>query len=253
MYDWLCANHLSLNASKTEFIVFRPPSESINLRITLKLHHTKLYESRKIKYLGLILDNKLSWKFHIIELSKKLSRAIGMLYKIRKFCTPSTLRSLYFSLFNSHLSYGLAVWGNANAADKNKIIVLQKRALRAISDKTEDFDKLLYDLKILSIDDQLRVQLSSLMWDYDHEMLPSSLNVLFRRSNLVHNYSARRASKSHLYYSKVRTRKSGIQSFKYQGIHSLNNLKKLSFYQNTKIKGKFLKQLKPYLISKYVK
>ena len=143
MYDWLCANRLSLNASKTEIIVLRPHSKSINLRITSKLHHTKLYESTKIKYLGLIVDNKLSWKFHIIELSKKLSRAIGMLYKIRKFCTPSTLRSLYFSLFNSHLLYGLAVWGNVNAADKNKIIVLQKRALRAISNKTEDIDKLL--------------------------------------------------------------------------------------------------------------
>ena len=59
LYDWLCANRLSQNASKTEFIVFRPPSKSINIRITLKLHHTKLYESTKIKYLGLILDNKL--------------------------------------------------------------------------------------------------------------------------------------------------------------------------------------------------
>ena len=78
---------------------------------------------------------------------------------------------------------------------KYMIIVLQKRVLRAISDKTDDIVKLLYDLKILSIEDQLRVQLSSLMWDYAHETSPSSLNVLFGRSNLAHNYITRRALK----------------------------------------------------------
>ena len=85
LYDWLCANRLSLNAGKTEFIVFRPSRKQLDLRITLKLHHTKLYESTKIKYLGLILDNKLNWKARIAELSKKLSCAVGMLYKIKTF------------------------------------------------------------------------------------------------------------------------------------------------------------------------
>ena len=252
LYDWLCANRLSLNEGKTEFIVFRPPRRSINLRITLRLHDTKLYESSKIKYLGLLLDNKLNWKSHITELSKKLSRAIGLLYKIRQYCTPSTLRTLYFSLFHSHLTYGLAVWGNANAVHINRIKLLQKRAIRAISNSTDDFEKLLHDLKILNFDDQLKVQLSSLMWDYDHGIIPFSLKDLFKRSNLVHNYRTRGASKGSLYYCKVNTTKYGIKSFKYQGIHILNNLKKLSFYKNSKVKSKFLKQLKTYLLAEYV-
>ena len=84
MYDWLCANKLSLNAGKTEFIIFRPSRKKIDLHITLKLRQTKLFESSKIKYLGLILDNKLNWKPHISELSKKLGRAVELLYKVRK-------------------------------------------------------------------------------------------------------------------------------------------------------------------------
>ena len=60
LYDWLSANRLSLNARKTKFIIFKPSREKIDLRITLKLHHTKLFESSKIKYLG--LENKLNWK-----------------------------------------------------------------------------------------------------------------------------------------------------------------------------------------------
>ena len=60
LYDWLCANRLSLNTGKTEFIVIRPPKYNQGVCITLKPNNTKLFESPKIKYLGLILDNKLN-------------------------------------------------------------------------------------------------------------------------------------------------------------------------------------------------
>ena len=129
VYDWQCANRLSLNSGKTEFIVFRPQRYKITERITLKMHHSKLFESPKIKYLGLILDNKLDWKGPITELSKKLSRAVGLLCKIKNLCPTSVLISLYYSIFNSHLLYGLVVWGNANRSYINKIKYLQKRAL----------------------------------------------------------------------------------------------------------------------------
>ena len=111
MYKWLCANRLSLNTGKTEFIVFRPSRNKTSERLTLKLHHTKLFESSKIKYLGIIIDNKLNWKGHIAELSKKLSRAVGLIYKIRHMCPTAVLRSLYFSLFHSHLSYMVLCFG----------------------------------------------------------------------------------------------------------------------------------------------
>ena len=232
LYDWLCANRLSLNAGKTEFIIFRPPRHNQGVRITLKLNQTKLFESSKIKYLGLILDNKLNWKAHITELSKKLSRAVGLLYKIRHFCPPTVLRSLYYSLFGSHLSYGLAVWGNANQMDIRKIKLLQNRAIQAISTSLgiDEHNRLYFDLKILKFDEQLQLQLSSLMWDYDHNVLPTSLTNYFKRSNLIHNYKTRAASKGKLHYSKVNTTKYGIKSFKFQGIGILNNLKDLDIY-----------------------
>ena len=76
LVDWLCANRLSLNVGKTEFIVFRPPRKSLSNRIILTINRTKIHESTKIKYLGIILDQRLSWRDHINELSKKLVRAI---------------------------------------------------------------------------------------------------------------------------------------------------------------------------------
>ena len=73
LYKLLCANRLSLNVGKTEFIIFRPGSRQSQPSITLRLCNRTLFESSKIKNLGLILDDRLNWKLHIAELTKKLS------------------------------------------------------------------------------------------------------------------------------------------------------------------------------------
>ena len=201
--------------------------------------HSKLFESPKIKYLGLILDNKLDRKVHITELSKKLNWGVGLLYKIRNLCPTSGLRSLYYSIFNSHLLYGLVVWGNANYSYMNKIKYLQKRALRCIVfanfDKNIDTNSIHFDLKFLNLDHQFQTQLSSLMWDYDHDVLPLSLRKHFKRANLVRIHNTHTAAKGSLHYSKVNTSK----SFKYQGIKILNDLKNMSVYQTATSKSKF--------------
>ena len=134
IYLWLCANRLSLNVEKTEFIVFRPPRNKTVNRFTLKLNRITLYESPKIRYLGLNFDKTLSWKHHIFELRKKLSRAVGILYKMRTLNTPkNVLLSLYHSLFHSHMSYGICIYGIAESQYISKIILIQKRAIRIIS------------------------------------------------------------------------------------------------------------------------
>ena len=88
VFEWLCTNRLSLNVAKTEFIIFKPPQKSLSTRLTLKLNGTVLYESKKIKYLGLIVDDRLKWNFHINELGKSLGRAIGIIYRIKKLDVP---------------------------------------------------------------------------------------------------------------------------------------------------------------------
>ena len=110
---------------------------------------------------------------------------------------------MYFSIFNSHLSYGLVVWGNAKRLYINKIKTLQKKALNAIVFSHNENKGIHHNLKILNIDYQLQVQLSSLMWDYDHDILPISLKLHFKKANLVHNYSTRAASKGKLHYPKL--------------------------------------------------
>ena len=123
-----------------------------------------------------------------------------MLFKIRHLCPKSVLRSLYFSLFNSHLAYGLSVWGNTDQIYIQKLENLQKKAVRAITfaDFKAPSQPLLKELKILSISDMCRHQISSLMWDLDKDLFPPSLSTYFTKRNLVHNHDTKQAASGKL-------------------------------------------------------
>ena len=252
LYDWLCANRLSLNVGKTEFTIFRPFSKLTDDRITLKLAGTKIFESLKVKYLGIILDSKLSWKIHIDELCKKLGRTVGMLYKIRHQCNKKVLRSLYFSLFESYLSYGLPVWGSANQALIEKLFILQKKAIRAITFSEYDAhtSPLFKDLGILKIRDLFQYQISCIMWDFDHNDLPKSLLSMFKKSSDTHNYATRFASADKLDVGRVNT-KYGDRSFKIIGASKLNELKTTEIYKNANSRNTFLRSLKFGILETY--
>ena len=246
LFDWLCANRLSLNVAKTEFIIFRPPNRGLKNRITLELNKTKIHESTKIKYLGLILDRKLAWNHHISELSKKLSRAVGMLYKIRDFTPKRVLKSLYHSLFGSHLAYGLPVWGYASKLYTSRIKKLQKRAIRAItfSSYTAHTKPLFKDLDILPLDNLLFHKMSSLMWDVDKNILPPSLSSYFKKRDQVHDFNTRQASSGKYHIQAKNTIKYGVNSFQNKGALILNELKDMDIYSNARTKKQFLNNLK---------
>ena len=76
---------LSLNIAKTKFLVFHPYNKPVKQKITLKIHKKAISESEYIKYLGVMVDSTLTWNIHIDKISKTISRAIGLLYKIRPF------------------------------------------------------------------------------------------------------------------------------------------------------------------------
>ena len=83
-----------------------------------------------IKYLGVIIDSQLNWKKHILTLSKKISRCIGIMCKLRQFMNTNMLKNIYYSLFYSHLVYAIPVWGSACIGEINKILVLLKKSTK---------------------------------------------------------------------------------------------------------------------------
>ena len=84
-----------------------------------------------VKYLGVHLDDKLSWKTHINNFCSKLSKVSGIIFKPKHFVPLSTFRLVYYAMFHSHIQYSLLNWGRAAKSHLDKHSTLQNKILRA--------------------------------------------------------------------------------------------------------------------------
>ena len=108
----------------------------------LLINGIEIDEVKETKFLGVTIDNQLSWIPHIKNLTKKLKYNSGMLNRIKDFVPQSHHKSLYYTLFESHLTYGITVWGGVADSILNPIFVAQKRCIRIMfGDKAAYLDK----------------------------------------------------------------------------------------------------------------
>ena len=91
---WLESNRLAFSIDKTSFVIFHSPGKKVSDVITLKIGRKKIHRENHVRFLGVLLDATLSWKTHI-NLKKKLSRTVGLFYKIRHLAPQETLLLLY--------------------------------------------------------------------------------------------------------------------------------------------------------------
>ena len=201
----------------------------------------------------MILDQTLSWKHHIFELRKKLSRAIGILYKMKTCnCPQNILVSLYYSLFHSHMGYGICLYGLADQQYTSKIILLQKRAIRLITNSafTAHTKPLFDDLKILNFSKTIEFQFSLLMWENDHGNLPKCFSEYFKKSSDVHKHCTRSSTENKLSQNMlVNTETHGKRMFKFIGPRIFNNIVNLDFFKKCKSKSQFKTKMKDFLLN----
>ena len=77
-------------------MVFHPYNKPLGHKITLKIQKKAISEKNHVKYLGIIIDSGLTWHEHIDCVTQKMSRAIGLMYKIRPFVNKKIMRILYY-------------------------------------------------------------------------------------------------------------------------------------------------------------
>ena len=250
LFDWLCANRLSLNSQKTDLILFKPSSRKTELRLTVKIGDTKIFPSNTIKYLGVLIDTALTWRPQIEELSKKLTRVVAILSKVRHFVPFNTLKCLYYSLFQSYISYGCLVWGFASTGDLQRLFRIQKQAIRVItfSDFQQPSSKLFADTQILKLADLIEFNKYMFMYEWKHGKLPSSFNSLFSEKEICKG--TRLASHGKLYIPKIRTMKYGERSLRFAGTKILNHIINLQVDLDVS-KMQFKRQLLALFIATY--
>ena len=103
LVQWLQANKISFNTSKTELVLFRPKGNAITKNLNFRISGKKVKLSRTVKYLSIILNENWLSEDHVNTLIPKLSRAVGLLSKIWYHTPKHLLRTIYFSIFNSHI------------------------------------------------------------------------------------------------------------------------------------------------------
>ena len=136
IHTWLCTNKLSLNVTKSKACIFSPPNSRYTLgNNCLSVNDIKINfigeNDETIKFLGLHLDEHLTWKNHIAAITSKISKSLFAINRVKYLLPHYALKTLYFSLVQSHIQYGIQAWGNASTI--SKITVLQKRAIRIIN------------------------------------------------------------------------------------------------------------------------
>ena len=201
--QWLAANKLSLNVSKSKLLIFtnQKPKANINSTNTsniadadtdvdadvfkLTLNGETLKEVDWAKYLGVLIDNKLNWLKQINAIKLKLSKGIGILAKIRHYVPSSVLRSLYFSFNNPYVDYNLLNWGMASPTNLDPIDKKIKKAVRIITfnDSESPSVPLYKDLKILPLSKSYELKQAKHMWKLVNGFLPQSLTSNFNSSD----------------------------------------------------------------------
>ena len=129
--DWLNANKLTLNVEKSNLVLFRSTKKTVET-LNIKIKGEQIQEKDYTKYLGILIDNKLSWNCHIKHVNLKISKGIGILTKLRRYLSKSVVRTLFYAFVQPHIDYGLLIWGSATPSNLKPIKKKLEKAVRKI-------------------------------------------------------------------------------------------------------------------------
>lgn len=242
---WLKANKLTLNVSKTHFMVFHRGKRKF-AKINIKIDNSIIEQVENSKFLGIIIDHRLDWSNHISYINTKLAKGIGILCRAKKLLNKSALLNLYNAFVFPYLIYCVEVWGNALSVHTQPLIRLQNKIVRIITNsppKTRT-ESIYRDSGILPFDTLVKHRIGLLMFKLHKGIAPKSLNNLYKRNQDVHSHFTRQT----LHLHSMRGNNEFIyRTFIFQSVHLWNII-----LQNINVDVSFCKfkhLLREYLVS----
>ena len=179
---WLINNKLSLNLSKSCYLLFSGEQKDT---FSINLDNTKITRMDAVKYLGVMVDDELNWKKQVNTVLGKVKKAAGMLKKVNFIAPNSVNRTLYYSFLQSVIQYGLTSWGAPSTKGLTSIANLINKIVYNINKHSNNQTDI---FKPLNINELYILQCSKLL--YSHiidKQLPSSLKCLFSNPDHAHN------------------------------------------------------------------
>ena len=185
------------------------------------IENEKINEVRSFKFLGVIIDNKLTWQDHIYYIKNKIAKSMGIIYKIIKYVDRQILINLYYSLVFPYLIYCNEVWGHANNIYTDSLVKLQKKIIRIITHSyyNAHTEPLFRQLNILDFHKLVIQGTALMMFKYSSNNLPSPIRTMFIRNNEIHNYNTRNRTTLHV---PIGTTETTYATFRFHGIYIWN-------------------------------
>ena len=203
--EWLTLNQLTLNIKKSNFIIFKSHKKQLIRQMNLRLSGNELQRVEESKFLGIIIDQHLTWKNHIDYITKKIIRTTGLLCRIRFYVNQTHLKMLYNSLIYPYLHYGNIVWANNYPTRLDKLFKLQKKVLRIItfSSYTAPSLPLFTQLNLLNIYQINDFLIGSFSFSLSNKVLPLYFSDFCLENAQVHEYNTRNSKQLHKTYNRT--------------------------------------------------
>ena len=247
IFNWLITNKLSLNFGKTKYMIFHNKQDQKILKrikkFKLNINKNCIKQVSEFKYLGIILDNKLKWHDHIESLCIKLSKAAGMIYKLKRVAPKSVVKMVYYSIVDSHIRYGITSYGSAESTALDRLVAIHTKIIKYMKDPNESISQALSNMGILSIPTLYKFEIIKQVYNIRNGTAPNVFKNYIHILNHTHGTRSRILENYNIPQPNTERDK---KSIKYQGAISWNSLPaELKTCSN---KSKFFESLKAHLI-----
>ena len=155
---------------KTKMMIFHHRQRNIsNINLDLFINNTKIEQVKEFNFLGIMLDECMSWDSHTNKIAGKISQIHGALSRLKKFVPSDILKMIYNALVQPHLNYGILLWGN----NIKRIIKLQKWSVRSITSSKYNAhtEPLFLKLRLLKVEDIYKMCVLKFYYKHKNEFV----------------------------------------------------------------------------------
>ena len=188
---WFDQNKLSLNLEKTKYILFG--NRKIEISEPIKIDNKYIERVEQATFLGVVVDNRMSWKPHINHVRTKVAKSVGVMRRARHWLNSDALLMLYHALLMPYMTYCVEIWGNNYRTNLGPLILLQKRAVRTIYHaKLKDHTNPLFlKSKLLKFEDMIKFKTAQFMFKVFNKCLPHTILNMFKERVATKRYGLR--------------------------------------------------------------
>ena len=174
---WCKVNKLTVNLSKTNYLLIRGSRQSVVTQGVLNIAETEIAQVDVASFVGIYIDQHLPWKPHIQRVNKCIRKKVGVLYILRQFVPMRVLLLMYKTLIPPHMTYGIDIWGSNYEMNMKCLLLSQTMALRVITfspNRTHSQPKF-RELKLLNVYQLHKLSICVFMYQLLNDKLPQSL------------------------------------------------------------------------------